>query len=308
MTRGRTYHLCIAIALLLCLSGTAQHSTLISQYMFNGVLINPAYAGAKNSLAVNINYRNQWTGFKGAPTTQLASIHSPIKRKPISIGGMVARDEVGVSTEVSLRGLVSYKVKMKEGFLRFGLGAGLANTNSRWSEVLIEEGGDPLFQTDVTGLIRPLFSAGMYYDSKSWYMGYSMPSIMRYEYPGQEEVRSTFSLGKIEHILTAGYAYKHSRSLVIKPSFLLRTIPSTGAQLDINCNLIFSNRLWTGASYRHNEAIVAMMEYQVHHQFRIGYAYDYNLGPIGSYSAGSHELMLLWVFRMQSFARNPRYF
>jgi type IX secretion system PorP/SprF family membrane protein len=308
MTCTTKYLLLIAIAIMATLSVSSQHSTLMSQYMFNGLIINPAYAGAKNNLAVNINYRNQWTGFDGAPTTQIASIHAPIDRKSIAIGGMISREEVGVSTDISLRGVVSYKVKMDKGFWRFGIGAGLGNTNSRWTDVITEEGGDPLFQADVTGLVRPLFSAGTYYENKKWYVGYSMPSIMRYEYPGQEVVHSIFSLTQIEHLFTAGYAYKFRRNLVIKPSILLRTIPTTGLQADINCNLIFSNRLWTGASYRHNESVIAMMEYQVHHQFRLGYAYDYNLGPIGSYSAGSHELMLLWVFRKQSFARNPRYF
>ncbi len=308
MSFGRKNILLVVIATMMAISASSQHSTLMSQYMFNGLVINPAYAGAKNNLAVNINYRNQWTGFDGAPTTQIASVHAPINKKPIALGGSISREEVGVSTDIALRGMVSYKMKMTDGHLRFGVGAGLANANSRWSEVLVEEGNDPLFQSDVTGLLRPLFSAGAYYETKKWYIGYSMPSIMRYEYPGQEEVRSIFSMARIEHIITAGYAYVQSRSLVIKPSFLLRTNPATGLQADINCNLIFSNKLWTGASYRHNEAIIAMMEYQVNHQFRLGYAYDYNLGPIGSYSAGSHELMLLWVFRKQSFARNPRYF
>ena len=308
MSREGKNILIVVIAMMMAYSVTAQHSTLMSQYMFNGLVVNPAYAGAKNNLAVNISYRNQWTGFEGAPTTQIASIHAPIDRNPISVGGMISREEVGVSTDIALRGLVSYKLKMDDGRLRFGIGAGFANTNSRWSEFQIDEVNDTLFQSDVAGLVRPLFSAGAYFEAKKWYAGYSMPSIMRYEYVGQDEVRSIFSMARIEHILTAGYAYKYSRSIVIKPSFLVRTNPSSGAQADINCNVIFSNKLWTGASYRHNEAIIAMMEYQVHHQFRIGYAYDYSLGPIGSYSAGSHELMLLWVFRKQSFARNPRYF
>lgn len=298
----------LAMVIMLCSNMGAQHSQLISQYMFNGLVLNPAYTGAKNNLAVNLNYRNQWVSFEGAPESQIASIHGPLDKSPLSFGGMVTREKVGLSSEVSALGTSSYRMKMTEGHLYLGLGAGVAVRNSNWTEATIEEEGDPLFEANSQGQLRPIFSAGAYYQNKTWYLGYSSPSIMRYEYPSSEEVRSIFSFTGIEHMLTGGYAHEVNRYFVIKPSFLLRSIPASGYQFDLNTNVILRKKVWMGMSYRFSESVIAMIEYQINHQLRMGYSYDYGLGDIGRYSDGSHEVMLMWVFRKQSFARNPRYF
>ena len=294
--------------LYLTLCGVAQHSGVLSQYMFNGLVLNPAYAGSQNTLAINVNYRNQWTGFEGAPVSQIASVHSPINKSPIAAGFIATREEAGVSSDIQFKGIASYKLRLQKGEIRFGLGAGLGIGSSKWTEVLLENTQDPLFQQNVGGLIRPEFSMGAYYQSKDWYAGYSAPSLMSYTYPSSQEVKATFSFGQMEHLLTAGYVHRINRLVVLKPSILLRTLPNSGFQFDLNANLVFKKKLWTGLSYRHLDAVVALLEYQVHHQLRVGYAYDYTLNAIGRYSAGTHEIALMWAFRQKSFARNPRYF
>ncbi len=133
----------------------AQHSGMLSQYMFNGLVINPAYAGSQGDLTVNLNYRNQWTGFKGAPISQVASIHSSIKRKPISLGGMVFREQSGLSSDLQVISMAAYKLKLKKGDIQFGLGGGVGISSSQWSEAVIEERGDPLFQQDVGSFLGP---------------------------------------------------------------------------------------------------------------------------------------------------------
>ncbi|NND94819.1 MAG: type IX secretion system membrane protein PorP/SprF [Flavobacteriales bacterium] len=286
----------------------SQHSGVVSQYMFNGLVLNPAYAGSQSTLAVNINYRNQWTGFEGAPKAQIASVHSPLKDQPISIGGIVSHEEAGLSSDIRVSAVGSYKLKLETGELQFGIGAGLGIISSRWQDALIDNIDDPLFQQNTVGLVRPLFSTGVYYQDRNWYAGYSLPSILSYDYSGGEEIRTTFSVGGMEHMLTAGYVYKINRRVVIKPSMLIRVQPSSVMTFDLNTNVVFKKKIWTGISYRHSDALVALLEYQIHHQLRLGYSYDYTLNAIGNYSAGSHEIALMWAFRKKSFARNPRYF
>lgn len=287
---------------------TAQHSAMLSQYMFNGLIINPAYAGSQGDLTVNLNYRNQWTGFEGAPTSQLASIHSPLKKKDLSVGGMVIREESGLSNDFQVISMAAYKLKVDKGSIQFGIGGGIGIGSSKWSDALVEQDGDPLFQQDVGGLFRPIFSAGAYYQNRKWYAGYSMPSLLHYSYPSIDQVDYSFSFKGTEHLLTAGYVYKVNRNLVWKPSILFKAIPSSSFQFDLNSNWVLQKKLWLGLSYRHLDAMIAMVEYQAHHQLKVGYAYDYTIGPIGAYSSGSHEIMLMWVFKKQAFARNPRYF
>lgn len=307
--KRRAKHI-VTFCMLLCMSGGifAQHSGLMSQYMFNGLLINPAYAGSLNTLAINVNYRTQWTGFEGAPASQALTIHGPFTNNKLAFGGLITREEVGVSTEIAARGVIAYRLKLDKAKLRFGLGGGVGVMNSRWSDVVTDELDDPLFATDAPATIRPIVSAGVFYEQNNFYAGYSLPALMRYEFQSPEEVKSQFSLGQAEHIFTAGYVHKYNRYVVIKSSFLFRANPTTGAQVDINTNVIFKNKIWTGLSYRLNESVIALLEYQLNHQLRIGYSYDYGLGEISRYSAGSHEIMLTWVFSKQSFARTPRYF
>jgi type IX secretion system PorP/SprF family membrane protein len=221
---------------------------------------------------------------------------------------MLTNEEIGVNGDLRISGMASYRLEQREGSFQFGLGAGLGISQSRWSEVITDEQDDILFQGSDRSLLRPLFSTGVFYETKSWYAGYSIPSLLSHSYVNDEKLRTYFAPGQIEHNLTAGWAKSIGRGLVLKPSFLLRTIPNAAIQMDINANLIFQDRLWTGLSLRMDRSIVAMLEYQINHQFRIGYAYDYGLSKLYSYSIGSHELMLIWQKKRRSVARNPRYF
>ncbi len=135
-----------------------------------------------------------------------------------------------------------------------------------------------------------------------------MPSLLKYSYPSYDQVKGSFSVLSVEHLVTAGYVYKINRNVIWKPSVLVKSIPNSGFQFDLNSNWILNKKLWVGLSYRHLDAMIALLEYQAHYQFKVGYAYDYTIGPIGAYSAGSHEIMLMWVFKKQAVARNPRYF
>ena len=114
-----------AILVVFAVSVDAQHSPITSQYMFNGLLINPAYAGSRDALAANITYRRQWVGFEGAPTTNLFSVHSPIRGSRIGLGLQVYTDRIGVSRETGVMTNYAYRIPFKKGKLQFGIGAGV---------------------------------------------------------------------------------------------------------------------------------------------------------------------------------------
>jgi type IX secretion system PorP/SprF family membrane protein len=303
----------IYIAFIVCmiagfnLVSVAQYSSTNSQYMFNGLILNPAYAGAGNVAAVSLNYRNQWTGFSGSPETQTLSGHTPLRGNTISVGGILTHDKIGVNSDLNLMGVASYKIEYRRSQLNFGLGAGIGLTQSRWSDVVTEQENDQLFQNDKSSF-RPLFSMGMYYENKDWYAGYSAPMLLSYSYVSNEKLKPFFSPAQMEHDLTAGMARRIGRGVTFKPSFLLKVIPTASYQLDLNANFIFQEKYWAGISVRMDRSVIVLLEYQINLQFRIGYAYDHGFNALARNTFGSHELMLIWQKKNRSLARSPRYF
>jgi len=281
---------------------------LSSQYMFNGLLINPGYAGAKDHGVVSANYRNQWAGFEGAPTNQTISGHVPMKKQPMAFGMIIRRETIGVSRDFGVQGVASYKLEMRRADLRIGLGAGFQSRRSNWSTVVLDQQDDELFAANGDNMIRPEFSFGGYYQEKEWYVGYSIPTLLGYRYETSDAMKVKFSFGEMNHMLTAGFKYDINRQLVLKPSFLLRSIPTGSTQIDLNTNLIINDRFWTGLSYRMGESITGLFECQLNDKLRVGYSYDHPISQVGQFSIGSHELMLMYEFRLSSFAKNPRYF
>jgi type IX secretion system PorP/SprF family membrane protein len=287
---------------------SAQHSGLMSQYMFDGLVINPAFAGSKGYPVANLNYRNQWAGFEGAPTTQTLSAHMPIKRQNISFGTMITKETIGVSRDIGFTGITSYKLKFHRSHLNIGVGAGIKTRRAGWTDVQLDQREDELFNADGRNMIRPEFSAGAFYYTKDWYAGYSIPTILGYGYKSSDAFKVKFSPLEMNHLITAGFTHEISRNMVLKPSMLFKAIPNTAAQVDLNANLILQKKFWIGASYRLAESVYGLIEYQANAQLRVGYAYDKPTLKLGQYSGGSHEVMLMYEFRANSVAKNPRYF
>lgn len=214
-----------------------------------------------------------------------------------------------MSSAISAEGMASYRLEIDRGSaIRFGISAGMEMQHALWSQVLTEQTGDFLFSADVTNRWRPIFGFGAYFQSKDWYAGYSMPQLLTYQDSPDGSLAMALDPGMTTHLMTAGYAHRIRRGRVVKPSILVRAVPNGSFNLDLNATMIFDDRIWAGLSYRTMQSAVAILEYQAHHQFRIGYSYDYAIGRIGRYFGGSHEIMLLWELRKRSLARSPRYF
>lgn len=291
------------------LSSTGQHTPLTSQYLFNGLLINPAYAGSRDALTANITHRQQWVGFDGAPITQVMSLHSPIGRTKLGLGMVLYNDHIGVSNETGLFSNYAYRIRFRQGKLAFGLGAGITMLRANWSEVALQDNNDQSFNGNSKAAIRPNFSGGAYYYTKTWYVGASMPFVLVHQYDlatgGYDLATERFDM---QPMLTGGHMIEVNDDLKLKPTALVRYRLESGVQGDISCNAIYKENIWLGISYRTGDALIGMVEFLPTPQWRFGYSYDMGLSAIRPYHNGSHELMVQYEFGYRIRVRDPRYF
>ena len=292
---------------------SAQQEMLTSQYMFNGLFINPAYAGSHPYAEATGLYRTQWTGFDGAPSTQTFGVEGPISNEIMGLGLTFINDKIGDTRQTEVFANWSYHLFLDaagKNRLSFGLRAGFADYSSNLSETFVFEEGDPVFMENINNAFVPKFGAGVYFYSRKWYAGFSVPTI----YAGDEKVR--FNINDVgdryfepHSYLTAGYVFDLSPDLQLKPSFLIRYLNNAPVQADINCNLLIKNTFWIGASYRTGDAVIGILEYNIGNDLRAGYAYDFTTTAIGNYSNGSHEFMLSYKFGRDPIkTKSPRYF
>jgi type IX secretion system PorP/SprF family membrane protein len=298
-----------ACTLLLAGSVLAQHTPLTTEYLFNGLLINPAYAGSRDALTANLTYRQQWAGFEGAPVTQMLSVHSPLNAKHIALGLTVYNDRIGVSRQTGFMTNYAYRIRLGDGKLSMGLGLGLKMIQADWTQVRTTTAGDLEFATDSRGGMRPDLSAGAYYSDKRFFLGLSLPFILSQHFDARtEQVVVTNDPGEYQPMLTGGMLVPVDRNLKLKPSVLLRRAGGEPVQADLNMNMIWKDRFWIGASYRTNDAVCFSLEVLPKPQFRVGYAYDLGISALNPYHGGSHEVMLQYEFGYRIKAKDPRYF
>ena len=293
----------LLIILTLVLSYTAaqaQFEASYSQYMFNGLAINPAYAGTHQSLSMSVISRFQSPGVAGTPNTQTLTAHSGIKGKKIGVGFMVITDKVGVTRQTGFYGSFAYKIQFKKSTLSLGLQGGATSVQSDFSQLLIKQPGDPLVSGDIKEL-QPNIGSGVYYYGKKFYAGVSMPQML-------DDVNNNISQMK-PIILTGGYVFKLNESLMLKPNLLVRLIDQKLVEFNYNMNLLIHEILWVGVSYRPTSSVTGLLELQITNQLRLGYAYDATLGDFSRADSGSHEIMLNYQLRLtKKKVVNPRYF
>lgn len=301
--------LCLIIAFVgLNLFLKAQHPPMLSQYMFNGLVINPAYTGSRDVLSLTGVYRHQWSGLEGAPRTQSIFLHSPLKNPKNNVGFMVVGDRIGVSNHTTIQCTYAYRIAGDGGGrLSFGMQGGVSLLRDNWSSIVTDEPDDNVFLADSPTFLVPRVGAGAYYDRPRWYIGISSPFLLDYK-NSDYKLYVAKSINHRPALLTGGFLIRLNPDLLMKPSFLVKYIKGSPVETDINVNLIVKDVFWVGASYRTGDAIIAMLEYQISPQFRIGYAYDYSITPLQRFNGGSHEFMLRYEFGYKLKAMSPRYF
>lgn len=288
----------------------AQQHPMYSQYMFNMLNINPAYAGSRGVPTMTALYRSQWVGIDGAPQSASASFEMPLNEKKIGLGVQMYDDKLGIERTTGVNASYAFRIQLAEsGTLSLGLQAGLLNYRANYSQVRTFQSNDPAFSQNVAGLL-PAAAAGVYYNADKFYIGFSTPALLKTKisYDNVAEVASVS--GRDLHLfLATGCVIDLNQDLVLKPSLLVKSVSGAPIEYDLNANLWIQNTLSLGFSYRTGDSYVGMAELQMSKQFRIGYAYDKTFSNLSNLNNGSHELMLRMEFgNSTGKVASPRYF
>jgi type IX secretion system PorP/SprF family membrane protein len=293
----------------------AQQDPQYSQYMFNHVAINPAYAGSKQALSATAVVRKQWVGVDGAPQTNSLSLHGPVKSKRIGLGIHLTEEQIGPKRWAAAYGDFAYNIRLGNGHLAFGLAAGVVSYKYNFSQVSYVDPSELANSTELNKN-RTRFDAsfGVYYHSKNWFAGYSMThitepnlyNIVSKDTAGTSSVL-TFNLNR-HHFFTLGYGFRLGDNLVFSPSILLKTAGTKkGDNADLNLNFLVHQKLWLGTSVRSSKTLVFLAQYIIKDNFKVGYAYDMGFSKF-TRNKGSHEIMLGYLFnKNKSAVVSPRY-
>ena len=288
----------------------AQQDPSYSMYMFNGLFLNPAYAGSREVLNVMGIVRDQWVGIDGAPKTANISVNSPLRRDQYALGLVISDDKIGLSNTLNFSPSFAYRLRIKQSRLCFGVSASFAyyNQNNTNAE-LVQTGADAAYAGN-QNLFVPNFGFGIYAYGKRYFVGLSAPHLL----PSSLKDKTTEVIGNTPdakmynaYVLTAGYVIGKDPAIVkFRPTILLKYqqgLPHNIPQIDISPALLFIDRLWLGVTYRTGgdysyigQAIIPFLQVKVTPQLEIGYSYDAELTALKHYTSGTHELMIGYDF------------
>ncbi|HUW91892.1 MAG TPA: type IX secretion system membrane protein PorP/SprF [Bacteroidales bacterium] len=287
----------------------AQQTPITSQYLTNGLIINPAYAGSRGALSTNLSYRKQWARIQGAPTFQNMSLHSPInKKEKVSLGLLAEYNTFGVTKDIGIYGFYAYNISLGHGRLSMGLKGGIDLSNTNYNNLEFIDPNDPLFMGSSSYKL-PNIGAGFYYYTDKIFIGLSVPSILSYRRDEADQFKVHPDYNILKTYFSTGALITFSEGFKVKPSVLLRYSLSEPLEIDLNTNFIIADVFWIGGSYRVAEkAAVGLIDLQVTRQLKIGYSYDYQTGHLNKYTSGTHEVSLRYEFEFSVSAASPRYF
>jgi type IX secretion system PorP/SprF family membrane protein len=298
----------------------SQQDPQYSQYMFNQLVLNPAYAGSKEALSAVMDLRKQWVSMPGAPRTGTISMHAPLPFKSIGIGGHLINESMGPSKWTSASVDIAYRFKLGKGKLSLGISGGMINYNLSLSESDYKDGGEVFPAQNLGPRTRFDAGTGFYYYSPSFYIGGSITHINNpnlysgtYTIPNGGTagvpVNSTlfFSL-KPHSFLYFGKGFVINQNLVINPSVIFKNDNATAVSSDWNCNFLIKQKFWLGLSLRSGYGAVFLFQYNVNDNFKVGYSFDQGFNRIGVVGQSSHEIMLGYNFSIyKSKMLSPRY-
>jgi len=274
-------------------AGWSQQETQYSQYMFNQMAYNPAYAGSRLVASANAVFRKQWWGFPGAPTTGNVSFHAPIINERHGFGFNFVHDRIGVVAQNFLELSYAYRLPVLNGQLAFGLSGGFTNYTNRFSEITTRDPDQVLPPTDVTAWL-PRVGTGLYYNHEKFYFGLSSPNFLagRYFRYNNDLVQDIADTQRAHYYVMVGGLVALAEDVDFRPSSTFKYVDNAPASIDFNGTVFFSKTFGVGAGYRTSREVLFMLEYISPRYVRFGYAFDYPLNGIQRASAGSHEFML----------------
>ncbi len=294
----------------------AQQDAQYTQYMFNTLSVNPAYAGSRGQLSFAGLYRSQWVGLDGAPETFTLNLHSPIRNSRLGYGISIVNDNIGdgVVQETYFDAVISYTLELaRDAKLSFGLKAG-GNMISLDFNGLRNFDQEVVQQDNIDNQFNPNFGLGLYYHTDKFYAGFSAPNILESEYfdnDNSDDAVNFLSAERINFYFITGYVFDIGPNLLFKPALLTKAVGGAPLQVDVSANFLFADKFSFGAAYRFDAAVSALTGFQITDQIMIGLAYDRETTDLGGtqFNDGSFEIFLRLEL-LKSFQRtvSPRFF
>ena len=284
-------------------AASAQQDPQFSQYMYNRLFTNPGYAGSNDGICGNLIGRTQWTGFDGAPKTAVLGIDATIAKIHGGVGLVVMQDKIGFQSTLAARLAYAYRMNVGSGKLGIGIDIGILNQTMNGNFVPIQP-GDPTIPMGKASSLIPDMGAGVYYNTDKLYFGVSASHLIGGKF--KLDNLSTTSLSVARHYYaTAGYDYEINPTFSLRPSVFIKT-DGASTQLDVNLNLLIKQMVWVGASYRIDDAVVAMAGAQFG-SLKFGYAYDFTTSKLNGYSNGTHELFVGYCYKFNKPGVSSKY-
>jgi type IX secretion system PorP/SprF family membrane protein len=294
----------------------AQQDAQYTQYMYNTLSVNPAYAGSRGQLSFAGLYRSQWVGLDGAPETFTLNLHSPIRNSRLGYGISIVNDNIGdgVVQETFLDAVVSYTIDLSmDAKLSFGLKAG-GNMLSLDFNGLRNFDQEVVNQDNIDNKFNPNFGLGVYYHTDKFYLGASAPNVLESEYFDNDNEEGSVNFQSAERIsfyLITGYVFDLGTDLKFKPALLTKAVGGAPLQVDLSASFLFNDKFSFGAAYRLDAAVSGLIGFQLTEQLMVGLAYDRETTELGGtqFNDGTFEIFLRLEL-LKSFQRtvSPRFF
>lgn len=286
----------------------AQQDPQYTQYMYNTLSVNSAYAGSLGHLTITGIYRTQWVGLEGAPNTQSFTLDTPIAKK-VGLGLSVVSEEIGPSEEQYIDANFSYTIQSGQTHkLSFGIKGGGRVINIDWTKGSHRD-PDVEFRENITNKFLPVVGAGLYWHGERDYIGIAVPNFMTRERYNYDDIADDLVNERMHVYLIGGIVFDLSAHTKFKPAALVKYVAGAPLIADFSANFMFNNAFTLGASYRTGDSVSAMASLQITPQFLVGYAYDYTTTELQTYNSGTHEIMLRFeLVSRKKGLKSPRFF
>ncbi|KZS40079.1 hypothetical protein AWE51_25575 [Aquimarina aggregata] len=286
--------------------GFGQQDPQFTQYMYNTLSVNSAYAGSRGHMTVTGIHRSQWVGIDGAPRTQTLTLDTPIGKK-VGLGISVVNDEIGPSDEFYFDANFSYTIKTSETHrLSLGIKGGARLFNIDWTKGQAQN-PDILFQQNINNQFFPTVGAGVYFHTDKSYLGISIPNFFTDQH--YDDIQQSIASERLHFFLIGGLVVDVSRNTKFKPAFLVKHVVGAPLIVDLSANFMFYERLRLGAAYRWDDSVSGLVGFQITPGLLLGYAFDYTTTELQQFTTGSHEVMLRFELKSQEKRlKSPRFF
>lgn len=286
--------------------GFAQQDPQYTNYMYNTMSVNSAYAGSRGHMAIVGLYRTQWVGIDGAPTNQTFSIDTPVGKK-VGLGFSILNDELGPSQEFYVDANFSYTIDLADDRrLSFGVKGGVRLLDIDWSKGIYDD-PDAVFQQNINNKLLPTIGAGLYLHSDRSYIGLSVPNFFTDQH--YDEISESVAAERLHFFLIGGHVFDLGARTKFKPAFLVKHVVGAPLIFDLSANFMFNENFRLGAAYRWDDSISGLIGFQLGPKLLIGYSYDYTTTDLTNYNNGTHEIMLRFeMISKERKLKSPRFF